>query len=65
MFKSNYRKSTLSLQARDIRTHEADDAVDPYAKIRLLPDQSAEKQSKLHKQSLNQGKNFFHTFSNF
>ena len=43
-------------QARDLRARDLSETADPYAKIRLLPDRSTVKQSRIQKQTLNPGK---------
>ncbi|XP_011500313.1 PREDICTED: synaptotagmin-5 [Ceratosolen solmsi marchali] len=41
------------VQARDLRARDLSETADPYAKIRLLPDRSTVKQTRIHKQTLN------------
>ncbi|XP_001603471.2 synaptotagmin-5 [Nasonia vitripennis] len=41
------------VEARDLRARDLSETADPYAKIRLLPDRSTVKQTRIHKKTLN------------
>lgn len=46
----------LFVKARDLHARELSGTADPYAKVRLLPDQNNVWQTKIHRRTLNPGK---------